>query len=82
MATGVLAVDRWLFAGPYNLAVVGACLQRDIGPSRATATIVTLNLFQGLYKLWLNILQMLNQVQHDGCMEGWGFDCVLEKALS
>ncbi|MBQ2481241.1 MAG: hypothetical protein II516_08340 [Treponema sp.] len=28
------------------------------------------------------LLQIPNQVQHDGCMEGWGFDCALEKDLS
>ncbi|MBR0475392.1 MAG: hypothetical protein IJJ66_01080, partial [Treponema sp.] len=60
-----------------HVAVHGMYLAKVCHPAS-----VTLNLFQGLYKLWLNILQMLNQVQHDGCMEGWGFDCALEKALS
>ena len=40
--------------------------KRSDGPSRASGTIVTLNLIQGLYKLWLNILQIPNQVRDDG----------------
>ena len=46
-----------------RVAVHVVCLATVCHP-----TSVTLNLIQGLYKLWQNVLQMLNQVQHDDCM--------------
>ena len=34
---------------------------------------VTLNLIQGLYKLWLNVLQIPNQVRDDASLLKWRF---------
>ncbi len=67
----------------------GTCLQRYVGTSTTLsdrvggtsnasckdkpAPPVTLNSIQGLYKFCLNVLQIPNQVQHDGSLSGRHF---------
>ena len=43
----------------------GAVCKRDDGLSTGIESSVTLNSFQGLYKFWLYVLQIPNQVRDD-----------------
>ena len=57
-----------------TLRVQGTCCgMRSVFCKDMPAPSVTLNSFQGLYKFWLNVLQIPNQVQHDGSLLKWRF---------